>query len=223
MFRLASEKFDGRILSARLKLNLFLENNRMTDDTTGTKKSIRADALRNEDALLEAAKEIFATSGVDAPVREIAARAGVGVGTLYRRFPKRSDLVVGVYKREVDACVAAARDFTAQFGPGDALSHWLKRYCQFILTKKGLAAALYSGDPAFDALPGYFRSNFEPTLQSLLKSAAKAGEIRGDIDAYDLLRAIGNLASMGGSEGAEHTHRMLELMIDGLRFGAANR
>ena len=193
----------------------------MTDDTAVEKKSIRADALRNEDALLEAAKEIFATSGVDAPVREIAARAGVGVGTLYRRFPKRSDLVVGVYKREVDACVKAAADFTGQYGPGDALTHWLKRYCQFIVTKKGLAAALYSGDPAFDALPDYFRANFEPTLQSLLQSAARAGEIRGDIDAFDLLRAIGNLASVGGTEGAEHTHRMLELMIDGLRFGAA--
>ncbi|PKR56724.1 TetR/AcrR family transcriptional regulator [Thalassospira lohafexi] len=196
-------------------------------NTTATKaprttRAPRADALRNEDALLEAAKVVFANIGVDAPVREIAAQAGVGVGTLYRRFPTRSDLVVGVFKREVDACAAEAPKLATAHPPGEALSRWLKRYCQFIVTKKGLASALHSGDPAFDALPAYFRSNFEPALTDLLAAAAKAGEARHDVDAYDLLRAIGNLASTGGKDGPdgmEHTYRMLDLMIDGLRFG----
>jgi AcrR family transcriptional regulator len=205
----------------------------MQENTVGTKKRIRADAARNEDAILEAAKTVFAASGVDAPVREIATTAGVGVGTLYRRFPKRSDLVVAVFKREVDACAAAAKTLAKECAPGDALSRWLRRYCQFIVTKKGLASALHSGDPAFDALPDYFRSNFEPALQNLLNAAADANQARTDVDAYDLLRAIGNLASAasqtGGKSGdqakqaesMEHTYRMVDLMIDGLRFGAS--
>jgi AcrR family transcriptional regulator len=185
------------------------------------RRRVREDARRNEDAVLEAAKEVFTTSGVDAPVREIATRAGVGVGTLYRRFPKRSDLVAGVFRREVNACAAEAGALAAEYPPGEALARWLKRYTDFIATKKGLAAALHSGDPAFDALPDHFRTSFEPALASLLDAAAAAGEVRGDIQPYDLLRAIGNLSVAAGEGGAAHTRRMLDLMIDGLRYGAA--
>ncbi len=185
-------------------------------------RRVRADARRNEDAVLEAARDVFATSGVDAPVREIAARAGVGVGTLYRRFPKRSDLVAGVFRREVDACAAEAEALAAKHPPGEALALWLKRYAGFIATKKGLAAALHSGDPAFDALPDHFRASFEPALASLLDAAAAAGEARGDVAPYDLLRAIGNLSAATGEDGAAHARRMLDLLIDGLRCGAAS-
>lgn len=183
-------------------------------------RRVRADAQRNEDAVLEAAREIFQTVGVDAPVREIAAKAGVGMGTLYRRFPKRSDLVAAVFRREVDACAAEASALAAQHPPSEALSRWLERYADFLKTKKGLAAALHSGDPAFDALPGYFRARFEPALASLLDAAAAAGEVRGGVEPYDLLRAIGNLSVATGDDGAAHARRMLELLIDGLRYGA---
>ena len=186
------------------------------------KRHLRADALRNEDAVLEAAKEVFTTSGVDAPVRQIAARAGVGPGTLYRHFPKRSDLVAAVFRREVDACAAEATLLAADHPPGEALSRWLKRYTGFLATKKGLAAALHSGDPAFQELPDYFRTSFEPVLASLLDAAAAAGEARRDIEPYDLLRAIGNLAAATGDDGAAHAGRMLDLLIDGLRHGAAH-
>lgn len=201
----------------------------MTDDPTkhdlegeAPKRRVRADAKRNEDAVLEAAKAVFATAGVDAPVREIATKAGVGVGTLYRRFPTRSDLVAAVFRREVDACAATAETLAADYPPGEALVRWLNRYTDFIATKKGLAAALHSGDPAFDALPDYFRAKFEPVLMSLLEAAATAGEVRRDIAAYDLLRAIGNLsvAGVGDEAGAAHTRSMVELLVDGLRFGA---
>jgi AcrR family transcriptional regulator len=178
---------------------------------------VRADALRNEDAVLKAAKQVFATHGVDAPVREIAARAGVGMGTLYRRFPKRSDLVAAVFRREVNACAADAATLAAEHAPGEALARWLRRYAGFLATKKGLAAALHSGDPAFEALPEYFRSQFEPTLAALLAAAAAAGEARGDVDPFDLLRAIGNLSAAGGEDGSAHAARMLELLVDGLR------
>ena len=187
---------------------------------TPNARPVRADALRNEDAVLEAAKVVFATSGVDAPVREIAAKAGVGLGTLYRRFPKRSDLVAGVFRREVDSCVAEAENLAAEHGPGEALVRWLKRYTGLLATKKGLAAALHSGDPAFDALPHYFRASFEPALTSLLDEAVAAGEIRSGIEPYDLLRAIGNLSVAVDDDGAAHTRRMLDLLIDGLRYGA---
>lgn len=193
----------------------------MKDDEGHTGRRVRADARRNEDAVLEAAKAVFFSCGVDAPVREIAAQAGVGVGTLYRRFPKRSDLVAAVFRREVDACAAEAPMLAATKPPGEALTLWLKRYMEFIATKRGLAAALHSGDPAFDTLPAYFQSNFEPALASLLDAAAAAGEIRADIEPYDLLRAIGNLAVGTGVDPAGHTQRMVALLIDGLKYGAA--
>lgn len=183
-------------------------------------RRMRADASRNEDAVLEAAKEVFTRSGVDAPVREIAARANVGVATLYRRFPSRSDLVAAVFRREVDACAAAAGTLAGDHPPVEALILWLKRYTDFLGTKKGLAAALHSGNPAFDGLPGYFRAQFEPALAALLDAAASAGEIRGDIEPYDLLRVIGNLSAATGDDGAAHSARMLNLLIDGLRHGA---
>ncbi|WP_377275703.1 TetR/AcrR family transcriptional regulator [Rhizobium sp. R86522] len=181
---------------------------------------VRADAQRNEDALIEAAKAIFAASGVDAPAREIAARAGVGVGTLYRRFPSRADLVIAVFKREVDACTAEAAVLASGHPPGEALALWLRRFTRFIAAKRGLAQALHSGDPAFQALPDYFRQNFEPALAGLLDAAVKAGAVRPGIEPYELLRAIGNLAAIKGAEPEGETSVMVELLIDGLRFGA---
>lgn len=182
------------------------------------KRRVRADAQRNEDAVLEAAKALFAEAGVDATVRQIADRAGVGMGTLYRRFPKRSDLIAAVFRREVDACAAEAATLAARHGPGKALERWLKRYAQFLGTKKGLAVALHSGDPAFDALPAYFRAHFEPALASLLDAAAAAGDMRDDVEPYDLLRAIGNLGVATGADGVAHAERILDLLIDGLRY-----
>lgn len=180
-------------------------------------RPLRADARRNEDSVLVAAREVFMASGVDAPVREIAERAGVGIGTLYRRFSKRSDLVAAVFRREVDDCAGAAAQLAAQHPPADAVALWLLRYAQFMATKKGLAAALHSGDPAFDALPDYFRSRFEPALAALLSAAAEAGDMRGDVAPYDLLRAIGNLSAAGGPDGLEHVQRMVRLLVEGLR------
>ena len=186
-------------------------------------RPVRADARRNLDALLEAAKAVFATSGVDAPVREIACTAGVGVGTLYRHFPQRSDLVAAVFRREVDACAAAAPELAAEHGPGVALERWLERYTRFIATKRGLAVSLHSGDPAFDALPAYFQEHLGPALASLLESAVAAGEVRAGIEPGDLLRAIANLCRPTDEEGGSQSQRMVALLIDGLRYGAASR
>ncbi|MGC2030113.1 MAG: helix-turn-helix domain-containing protein [Steroidobacteraceae bacterium] len=182
---------------------------------------MRADAQRNIDTLLQTAMAVFATSGVDAPVREIAEKAGVGVGTIYRHFPQRSDLIAAVFRREIDACADAAPVLAAQHAPGEALSRWMQRYADFIGAKRGLAKALHSGDPAFDTLPAYFKQRLEPALRTLLKSAASAGQVRPDIAAEELLGAVAGLCMQAYEQGPKHARRMVSLLVDGLRYGAS--
>jgi AcrR family transcriptional regulator len=189
------------------------------DAPGGAPRRLRADAQRNVGSLLEAAKAVFATAGVDAPAKEIADLAGVGVGTLYRHFPQRSDLVRAVFQREVDACADAAPALAAANEPGAALEKWLRRYTEFVATKRGLAAALHSGDPAFDALPGYFMRRLAPALASLLEAAVASSEIRAGMSARDLLHAVANLCMPVADEGPAYSQRMVALLIDGLRYG----
>ncbi|HEY3882756.1 MAG TPA: TetR/AcrR family transcriptional regulator [Trebonia sp.] len=182
----------------------------------------RADAKRNVDSLLEAAKSVFRTAGVDAPAKEIADLAGVGVGTLYRHFPQRSDLVVAVFQRAVDACADAAPALSAAFGPGEALAKWLERYTEFLTTKRGLASALHSGDPAFAPLPGYFLQRLGPVVGALLDAAAADDAIRADISPRYLLYAVASLSMPPPGEGPAYSQRMVALLIDGLRYGAGS-
>lgn len=192
-------------------------------DVGSAPRKVRADAARNVDALLEAAKAGFTASAVDVPMREIAARAGVGVGTLYRHFPKRSDLIVAVFRHEVDACAEAGQELAAANEPLEALTLWLLRFTDFLATKRGLAAALHSGDPAYDALPGYFTSRLGPTLQDLLDRAALEGVIRPVVEADELLNAASRLCMPGPVHDLEQGQRMVRLLVDGLRFDAAQR
>lgn len=182
-------------------------------------RAVRADAQRNSAALLEAAMEVFATSGVDAPVREIAARAGVGLGTVYRHFPQRSDLIVAVFQQQVDQCADAAAALAAAHAPGEALALWMQRYADFIATKRGLAPALHSGDPAYAPLPAYFDARLRPAFQTLLDAAARAGEVRGDIDPDDLLRAVRSLC-LSAQDDPGYVGRMIALLVNGLRYAA---
>jgi AcrR family transcriptional regulator len=186
-----------------------------------TARRVRADAQRNIDALLQAAMAVFVGSGVDAPVREIAEKAGVGVGTVYRHFPQRSDLIVAVFRREVDACADAAALLATEYEPGEALARWMQRYVDFISAKRGLAAALHSGNPAYDTLPAYFRKRLRPALQTLLEAAAAAGKVRADVEPEDLLRAVASLCAPAHQVGPEHARRMVALLVDGLRYGAS--
>ena len=196
------------------------------DDSAGTvprerpRRRLRADAQRNIDSLLEAAKAVFGTSGVDAPVKEVADLAGVGVGTLYRHFPRRSDLVRAVLQHEIDVCADAAPVLAAENAPGAALAKWLHRYTEFLATKRGLGAALHSGDPAFDGLHDYFMQRFGPALGSLLEAATASGEICGDVSPKDLLYAVASLCQPVADEGTAYSQRMVALLMDGLRYGA---
>jgi AcrR family transcriptional regulator len=195
----------------------------MTDDTTRRQRRQRIDAQRNSSSLLEAAQSAFASSGVDVPAKEIAALAGVGVGTLYRHFPRRSDLIVAVLQRQIDAYADAGPALSAAHEPLDALEQWLHRYTTFVATKRGLATALHSGDPAFDALPGYFWERLGPVLSDLLHAATATGEIRPDVSAKDLLTAISLLCHPAPDTDPEYSQRMVGLLVDGLRNGKRAR
>lgn len=187
---------------------------------TSEGRRVRSDAQRNLEVLLQAAKQVFETSGVDAPVREIARRAGVGIGTLYRHFPQRADLIAAVFRHELDDCADAAPVLASKYPPGEAVARWLQRYAELIATKRGLAAALHSGDPAFDALPGHFDSRLRPALRGLLAAAVDAGEIRSGIDSDELLSAVANLCMSARDDRPDYSRRMVALLVDGLRYGA---
>jgi AcrR family transcriptional regulator len=190
------------------------------DEPPGAARRVRADAQRNVDTLLQSAKAVFATSGVDAPVREIAEKAGVGVGTVYRHFPQRAHLIAAVFRREIDACADAAPDLAAEYEPGEALARWMQRYVDFLAAKRGLATALHSGNPAYDALPAYFQKRLEPAFRTLLESAEAAGVVRADMAANDLLGAVASLCMHAYHQGPEHARRMVSLLVDGLRYRA---
>lgn len=178
----------------------------------------RADAQRNVDALLAAAKEEFVSNGVDVGVRAIAARAGVGTATLYRHFPTRADLISAVFHREIDDLLATAATLSGSYEPGDALDRWVNRYIDFVATKHGLAAALHSGDPAFSGLREYFEEHVGPALQTLLDRAEHAGLIGAGTNALDLLGAVANLCiPPPGTNDTARAYRMVALLLSGLR------
>jgi AcrR family transcriptional regulator len=177
----------------------------------------RADAQRNEGALLEAAAAVFVDSGVEAPVRDIAARAGVGVGTIYRHFPTRADLIVAVYRHQVEACVEAGATLLTTSGtPYAALTRWIDLFVDFLVTKHGLAAALRSDDAGFDALHSYFLDRLLPVCAQLIDAAAGSGEIRSGVDAYHLMRGVGNLCIGADSDDRYDARLLVELLLAGL-------
>ncbi|GAA5107436.1 TetR/AcrR family transcriptional regulator [Nocardia iowensis] len=179
----------------------------------------RADARRNEKALLDAAASVFVTDGVDAPVRRIAAAAGVGMGTIYRHFPTRADLVVAVYRHQVDACAEAGPTLLATAtSPFTALRQWVELFADFLVTKHGLAAAMRNDPDTFTALHALFLDRLVPVLDEILSAARKAGEVTADIPAYQLLRAIGDICA--GAEMVDPQYdarRTIRLLLDGCR------
>lgn len=181
-----------------------------------TRPARRADARRNAENLLDAAAAVFVTSGVDAPVRDIAARAGVGTGTIYRHYPTRADLIIAVYRHQVDACAEAGpRLLATSASPYAALTEWIDLYVDFVATKHGLAAILQSGQPGLESLAAYFLDRLVPVCTRLLDAAATAGEIRPDIKAYELMRGVGNLCI--GTDPQYDARRLVALLIKGLR------
>jgi AcrR family transcriptional regulator len=187
----------------------------MARTSTGPVQALRADAKRNRDALVAAAAAVFATAGVDAAIKDIADHAGVGVGTFYRHFPTRADLIVAVYHHEVDRCVVAAKDLAALYGPFEALTRWIDRFLDLVATKRGLAAAIQSDAPGYAALRADFEARLVPALEGLMEGAR--GEVRATISAAELWRAVALLCAHATPDTFLETRRMVALLVNGLR------
>ncbi|WP_024805076.1 TetR/AcrR family transcriptional regulator [Nocardia sp. BMG51109] len=178
----------------------------------------RADARRNKETLLDAAATVFVRSGVEAPIRDIAAEAGVGTATIYRHFPARADLIVAVYRHQVEELAEAEPELLASSAtPYAALEKWIDLFVDFVVTKQGLASVLQSDDPCFDPLHSYFVDRLVPVCARLLGAAADSGEIRSDQDAYELMRGVGGLCAGAGEHLRYDARRLVRLLVAGLR------
>jgi AcrR family transcriptional regulator len=178
----------------------------------------RADARRNEETLLDAAAAVFVASGVDAPIRDIAAKAGVGTATIYRHFPTRADLIIAVYRHQVEALAEAGPALLAASAtPHAALGLWIDLFVDFLVTKQGLPAVLQSDDPCFDPLHSYFLQRLEPVCAQLLDAAVSSGEIRSGLDAFELMRGVGGLCAGAGNNPRYDPRRLVGILIAGLR------
>ena len=178
----------------------------------------RSDARRNEETLLAAAAKAFVASGVDVPVRDIAAAAGVGVGTIYRHFPTRADLIVAVYRHQVEACAdAGATLLRDSNSPHAALTEWINLFVDFLITKRGLAGVLRSDSAAFETLHAYFLDRLVPVCAQLLEAAAGAEEIVPGVEAYGLMRGVGNICIGADTDPDYDARHMVHLVMAGLR------
>ena len=175
----------------------------------------RADAVRNRDLVLEAAKSVFSAGGAEASLEAVARTAGVGIGTLYRHFPTREALFEAVYRREVDHLADLAEQLKRE-PPVDALRHWMRSNVKFVATKKGMSAALalaYSSE-----LVSYSFDRLTRAIGGLLERAIAAGEIRDDISPEDLLRALVGMCYLHDQPGWQASVlRLVDVFVDGLR------
>jgi len=173
--------------------------------------------------LLAAAAAVFVEAGVDAPVREIAARAGVGVGTVYRHFPTRPALVVAVYRHQVEACAEAGPRLLAECATAEeALRAWIAMFVEFLVTKHGLPGALRGEDAGSDALHAYFVGRLVPVCASLLEAARPdRGLTGGDapLDGYSLLRGVGNLCIGAAADPDYDADRLVQALVTGALAG----
>jgi AcrR family transcriptional regulator len=189
-----------------------------------TDRPLRADAQRNRERLLSAATEAFAAAGDEVALETIAARAGVGIGTLYRHFPNRDALVVAAYQHEVDALCAAAADFLAGQPADEALRAWAERFADYVATKRGMGNALRSAASSASPLFAQTRERILGALQLLLDAGAASGTLRRDVDPKDVMRVINGIWYLpDGPEWRADVGRMLDLVIDGLRYGVPDR
>jgi AcrR family transcriptional regulator len=189
----------------------------MTHKPAVEKRKPRADAIRNRERVLEAAKTVFSQGGPEASLETVARRAGVGIGTLYRHFPSREALYEAVYRNEVEQLVQLAEHLEAETTPVEALRRWLQAGVEFMATKKGMAAALAMAAQGSPDLAAYSLDRLTRAVGELLHRAAAAGEIRADIDPEDLLRAVvGMCYSYDGTAWQPKVLRLIDVFVDGL-------
>jgi len=190
----------------------------MGEHSTRTTRQPRADAVRNHERVLEAAKAVFSAGGPDASLEAVARQAGVGIGTLYRHFPTREALFEAVYRREVEQLVDLAERLKADPAPAEALRRWLRSNVEFVATKKGMLAALELAVHGASALYAYSFERLTTAVGALLDRAVAAGEIRADITPEDLLRALVGMCYMHDQPGWQASVlRLVDVFVDGLR------
>lgn len=196
----------------------------VTPTSTVAVRPLRADAQRNRDKLIEIATKAFTEAGVDVALEEIARRADVGIGTLYRHFPTREALVLAVYQKQIEGLESAAHELPRSHGPADALRLWMRGFVEYGAVKRGLVALLRSMMETDTNLFDQARVTLLESAGSLMTRAAEAGEIRPDFEPGDVIRALGGICmatdrpDAGGSAIA-----LVDLVFDGLRYGAPAR
>jgi AcrR family transcriptional regulator len=191
------------------------------EDSVATDRRPRADAVRNRQLLLAAAADAFAAGGADVPLEDIARNAGVGIGTLYRHFPTREALVEAVYRNEIDVLCERADELLETMPPDLALAEWMRLFVRHVATKKGMLSVL---KPLLSSNPSFFdqtRGRATGAATKLLEAGVAAGTVRGDIDGADLIRAVGGICMSTDQERSEASERLVGLLFDGLRRGAA--
>jgi AcrR family transcriptional regulator len=190
----------------------------MTKKRSTTTRKPRSDAQRNRERILEVAKTAFTRQGVNASLEEIARQAGVGTGTLYRHFPTRDELIEGVYRNEVEKLVAAAARFAETMSPLEALRAWMLLLVEYIAAKHIIAPALntIAGGPS--RLHEGSRTTIHAAIDGLVKRAKRSGDLRRDLDAYDLLRALIGVSHVGsGADWQQSARRLVDILIAGSR------
>jgi AcrR family transcriptional regulator len=185
-------------------------------------RRLRADARRNRDRLIAAAAAAFAEHGVNASLEDIARRAGVGIGTLYRHFPTREHLVEVVYRHEVEALCAAAEDLAHDHSPDVALAEWMQRFVDYIATKRGMSHSLRILLTTNSELFADTYGKVVLALRRLVDAAIAGAFIRNDIDSSDVLHALSGIYTAPESpDWRDRSRRLVSLLMDGLRWGAS--
>ena len=178
----------------------------------------RADAQRNRERILEVAKEAFTRFGAEASLDEIAKQAGVGPGTLYRHFPTRDALIEAVYRSEVEKLAATARKLAAEKPPIEALRSWMLLFVDYIAAKQIIAPALNSIVGGASRLYEGSRDQMQGAVDTLMKRAMKSGDMRKDVDAFDLLRALIGVSHVTvGPDWRQSARRLVDILIAGSR------
>ena len=190
----------------------------MATKRTKPARKPRADAQRNRERILELAKEAFTRSGVNISLDEVARQAGVGAGTLYRHFPTRDALLEAVYRSEVEKLAAAEQRFAESMTPIEALRAWMLLFVDYIATKQIIAPALNTmvGGPSkvFEASGRQIKA----AIHGLVKRAIESGDIRADLDPFDLLRALVGVANVASApDWPQSARRLVQILIAGSR------
>jgi AcrR family transcriptional regulator len=190
--------------------------------TAGARREMRSDARVNRAKLVDAAGDLFASDGVDVPLETVARQAGVGIGTLYRHFPSRHELVEAVYRHEVERLCSAATDLLQRHPPDVALEEWMRRFVTYTAAKRGMADALQAAVAASDSdLYSDTRERLLEAVAPLLTAAVASGSVRADMEPEDVLQAMSGIWLIpDGDQWNARAERQLNLLMDGLRFGA---